>query len=106
MNKRIVFSSVKLLLLVTIPITLLLLPGNFFDEKASLCLSVILFDEECYGCGLTRACMHLIHGDFFEAYAFNALSYIAFPVLAFQWAKWGWKEYKYLHHTYHEKSLA
>ncbi len=100
MNGKLIFSGIKFILLITIPIVLLLLPGNYFDDRASICLSVLLFDAECYGCGLTRACMHLIHGHFFEAFQYNALSYVAFPVLAYQWAVWGWKEFSFLRTTF------
>lgn len=106
MKGKITFSFIKLAALIIIPVVLFILPGNYFDEKASMCLSVLLFDAECYGCGLTRACMHLIHGNFFEAYSFNVLSFVAFPLLAFQWAKWGLKEWKFLKFHFSGKNAA
>jgi len=74
-----------LLLLIFIPIVLLLLPSDFFDKGHSICLSVFLFDFECYACGLTRAIQHLIHFDFFIAYHFNKLSLIVFPLIVFSY---------------------
>ena len=76
-----------LLILILIPITLLLLPSDFFDYGQSICLSVFLFDFECYGCGLTRAIQHLIHFDFLIAYQFNKLSMIVFPLIIFSYFK-------------------
>jgi hypothetical protein len=68
-----------------VPLILLLLPANFFDKGQSLCLSKLLAGVECYGCGMTRAIMHLIHFDFKGAYEFNKLAFISFPVLSFLW---------------------
>ena len=68
-----------------VPLVLLLLPADFFDKGPSLCLSKVLAGVECYGCGTTRAFMHLIHLDFEAAYGFNKLAFISFPVLCFLW---------------------
>lgn len=48
---------------------------------------------ECYGCGMTRATMHLIHFDFQEAWVFNKLSFIALPLLIMFWVKLLLKEF-------------
>ena len=76
---------IKLILLILIPITLLILPANFFDDGKSVCLSVMLLDIECYGCGITRAIMHLIHFDLEEALYYNILSFIVLPILIYTW---------------------
>jgi len=60
---------------------LLILPADFFDKGESICLSVFLFDIECYACGLTRAIQHLIHLDFSIGYEYNKLSIFVFPLL-------------------------
>jgi len=51
--------------LLLLTITLIVLPGNYFDNGNSKCVSVLLFDKQCYGCGMTRAIQHLIHFDLF-----------------------------------------
>jgi len=76
---------IKLILLILIPITLLILPVNFFYNGKSVCLSVMLLDIECYGCGITRAIMHLIHFDLEEALYYNSLSFIVLPILIYTW---------------------
>jgi hypothetical protein len=76
---------IKLVLLILIPITLIILPANFFDNGKSVCLSVILLDIECYGCGITRAIMHLIHFDLEEVLYYNILSFIVLPILIYTW---------------------
>lgn len=67
------------------PLVLLLLPADFFDTGESVCLSVQLFDMQCYGCGMTRAIQHLIHFDFHEAYTYNKLSFVVVVVLLVVW---------------------
>lgn len=64
-------------------ITLVLLPADYFDTGRATCVSVILFDVECYGCGMTRAIQHLIHLDFDSAWTFNKLSFVVFPLAIF-----------------------
>ena len=73
--------------LLSVPICLIALPVNYFDEGDSLCLSIMLFGKECYGCGMTRAIMHIIHFDFQSAFDFNRLSFVVFPLLVMLWMK-------------------
>jgi hypothetical protein len=96
MTFRYWFTVVKLAVIVLTPIILLVLPAGFFDGGESICLSKLLLDVECYACGMTRACMHLIHLDFEEAYAYNMLSFIVLPLLAVIWVQWFIKERKTL----------
>ena len=69
-----------LFILVALPLLLIILPANFFDSGQSMCLSIIILDRECYGCGMTRAIQHLIHFDFIDAYHYNKLSFIVLPL--------------------------
>ena len=57
------FKLIFLIPLLIVPLVLFILPSDFFDEGDSVCLSVMLFNIECYGCGMTRAIMHFIHFD-------------------------------------------
>tara|TARA_B110000003_G_scaffold239748_1_gene245989 strand:+ start:883 stop:1164 length:282 start_codon:yes stop_codon:yes gene_type:complete len=75
------------IVLLVIPVLLLLLPSSFFDSGESVCLSVSMFDKECYACGMTRAIQHLLHLDFVIAYQFNKLSVIVFPLLIISYFK-------------------
>lgn len=79
---------------VLIPLALLALPADYFDQGQAMCLSVLLFKQECYACGLTRSIMHLIHFEFTEALYYNILGFIVFPALAYQWFKWFWADWK------------
>ncbi len=71
--------------LLLIPTVLLILPANYIDSGQSICLSVLLFNEKCYSCGMTRAIQHLIHFDFSVAYSYNKASFILFLILTFSW---------------------
>ena len=61
---------------------LLVLPADFFDNGRPVCLSVILFNKTCYGCAITLAVHHLIHLEFSEAYNFNKLVVLVFPLVS------------------------
>jgi hypothetical protein len=93
-NKKVILVGIKILFRVLVPIVLLVLPANYFDKGNSLCLSVVLFHTECPACGLTRACMHLIHFEFWEAFQYNMMCFISFPGLAAVWAFMFYKEVK------------
>ena len=74
----------KIILLIILflgPSILFFLPSDYFDQGQSVCLSVVLFDLECYGCGMTRALMHLVHFEFYKAYEYNKLVILVFPLL-------------------------
>ena len=70
-----------------VPLVLWVLPANFFDEGEVVCLSRIVFDVECYACGLTRAVQHAMHLEFAQAFAFNRLVVIVLPLLLVIWVK-------------------
>lgn len=100
-----IYSILKILFFIIVPIILILLPATHFDGGQSICLSVLIFDTECLACGLTRASMHLIHFDFHEAYHFNPLVFIVMPVLSFMWARAFFKDVKFYRENYMKKNL-
>lgn len=76
----------KIFFLVIFPFILLLLPKNIFDNgRFTICILKTLTGRDCYTCGLTRACMHLIHLDFKTAAYFNQLSFVVLPILIVVW---------------------
>ncbi len=89
-----IFLIIRLLFWIGVPVILLILPKTYFNTGTPLCPSMLLLGEECPGCGMTRACMHLIHFDFDEAFNFNMFCFIVFPILAYNWAKWFWEDWK------------
>ena len=81
------YPKIYLAVLIIIPLVLLLLPSTFFDNGDSVCISVVVFDRECYACGMTRALQHLLHLDFVIAYEYNPISFLALPLLVFIYLK-------------------
>jgi hypothetical protein len=88
--------------LLAIPIILVSLPASFFDKGQSLCLSVLLLDQQCFACGLTRAVQHLVHFEFQAAWQFNKLVVLVFPILTIVWGRWVYEAWKKLRN---EKAL-
>ncbi len=66
---------------------LLVLAADFFDSGRTVCLSVILFNKTCYGCSINLAVHHLIHLEFSEAYNFNKLVVLVFPLISYLYLK-------------------
>ena len=64
---------------------LFFLPADFFDTGESMCLSVLFFDLECLGCGLTRGIMYLMHLEFQTAWELNKLSFVILPFGTLLW---------------------
>jgi hypothetical protein len=80
-------ETLKVCGLLVLAVLLILLPADFFDGSTTICLSRVLFDIECYACGMTRACMRIIHLEFREAMDFNLLAFAVMPLLGFIWLK-------------------
>ena len=73
--------------LLLLPAVLFFIPLDWLKEQHSLCLFKNITGHECYGCGITRAIMSAIHFRFTEAFYYNKLFLIVFPVLIFIWTK-------------------
>ncbi len=105
-SDKLFWIYIRLGVFILVPIVLLLLPGDQFDEGPPLCISVLLFKQECYACGMTRAAQHLIHLQFEDALYYNPLIFIVFPILAFVWAGWFLKDWKKLQYIRRKRSEA
>jgi hypothetical protein len=73
----------RLAFLILGPAIFIALPTSFFEGGHSLCLVKNLSGFECPGCGLTRACSALIHGDVVAAIQFNGLIVVIAPLLCY-----------------------
>ncbi len=67
---------------------LAVVPTSVVESGPPICLSRLLLDLECWGCGMTRAFSCLAHGDLDRALAFNRGVVIVGPLLAFLAARW------------------
>lgn len=95
-RQRVLKSTITIVILILLPVIIIFLPENFFDNGESICLSKFVFNEECYACGLTRACKHLIHFNFEKAFAYNMGSFIVLPIMSVLWVRWFFQERKRL----------
>jgi hypothetical protein len=77
-----------LVFLILAPVVILILPVDYFDYGSTICPSKRFFNVECFGCGMTRAVMHLVHLDFDSAIYYNKASLILAPVLGAFWVFW------------------
>lgn len=76
------YLMTKISILVIFPFILLLLPKTVFNNgHYTICILKLITGKDCIGCGMTRACMHLIHLDFKNAAYFNKVSFIVLPIL-------------------------
>ncbi|MGC4059049.1 MAG: DUF2752 domain-containing protein [Chitinophagaceae bacterium] len=72
----------RMSILVIFPLCLLALPAYTFDNgQYTICISKLITGKDCWGCGMSRACQHLIHMDFQGALFYNKLSFIVLPIL-------------------------
>lgn len=70
-----------------LPLTLFVLPADFFDTGQTVCMSKLVFNITCPGCGMSRAIQHALHFDFINAYHFNKLVVVVLPLLIFVYIK-------------------
>lgn len=75
------FYIAKAFALAMFPLVLILLPANTFDSGPEMCLFTIATGIHCPGCGMTRACMHLIHLDTVPALEYNKVAFVVLPIL-------------------------
>lgn len=70
-----------------IPFALYLVPMNWLEKQDAICLFRNTLDLDCIGCGMTRAFLSVLHFQLEEAYNFNKLVIIVFPLLSYLWIK-------------------
>jgi len=92
-NKE-VRQKIKYGVILIVPFILWMLPANFFDTGQSICLSKLIIDRDCPGCGLTRAVQHAMHFEFEQAWSFNKMIVILLPIFAFIYVRVAMDVYK------------
>ena len=74
------FSYMRMIFYMIVFLFLIIQPVDFMDH-ISLCPFYNLFGYQCLFCGMTRACIHLLHFDFLGAFIFHPFSFVVFPLL-------------------------
>ncbi|MBU3676130.1 MAG: DUF2752 domain-containing protein [Chitinophagaceae bacterium] len=103
-NYNLIFLTIQLAGIILIPAILFLLPYNFFDHRGPVCIMTLLSGYECIGCGMTRACQRLIHFRMQEAWQFNKLALVVFPILVYLWGELAFKIIKRIQYIRKNKS--
>lgn len=73
----------RLVLFIVGPAVLFLLSPAALAALPDVCLSKLLLERECWGCGMTHAFLAVLRGAWSEAYAYNPRVIIAFPLVTF-----------------------
>lgn len=84
-HNSIIIKRLQVIGLAVQPMVLYAVPVKWLDANHSICLFKNLFGHECYGCGITRAVISVIQLNFVEAYQYNRLIIIVFPLLLYVW---------------------
>ena len=81
------YQKVLRILLIVGPLILIMLPSSYFDKGETMCLSIKIFDQPCFGCGITRSIMKVIHLKFEEAWRLNKIAFIITPIGILFWIR-------------------
>jgi hypothetical protein len=77
-NKSQIFKFILVFVLLVIFYNI---PKNYLGDTYPICLYRIIFNQNCWGCGTTRAIWSIIHFNFNQAFEYNKLIIITFPLL-------------------------
>ena len=77
-----------------LPLLIYLVPERWIMQGHTLCLVHNLFGVECWGCGMTRAFFSLMYGRIGQAWEYNPLITVVFPLLLWIWCKEVWQTFK------------
>lgn len=78
---------IKSIGILLIPVALYFIPVHWLDGQHTICLFKNITGGDCYGCGMTRAILSALHFQFDNAFHYNKLFVIVFPLLLYVWAK-------------------
>ncbi|MFR6415458.1 MULTISPECIES: DUF2752 domain-containing protein [Alistipes] len=85
-EKRLLANS-KLICYLLLPLIVYIIPSRYIFDGHSICIFKNLWGIECWGCGMTRAIVSAMHLHFRDAYLYNQLVIIVFPLLLYLWIK-------------------
>ena len=68
-----------------LPLFLYAVPVDNIYNGESICIIKSLFGVECWGCGTTRAVFSVLYGKFSQAWEYNRMIVVIFPLLLWLW---------------------
>ena len=77
----------KIVFLLSIPIITLIIRSVNIEDGQTICLFNNILGVNCYGCGITKAILAFLNGEFYKALNYNANVIFVLPVLMFIWFK-------------------
>ena len=86
-NNKLVIKVLKIIGIFLIPIIFYSIPLQWLENSDSIFIFKNFVGKECYGCGITRACLEIMHLNFTKAWYYNKLVVIVFPLLVLLWFK-------------------
>lgn len=78
------------------PVMLYFVPLGWLSKQQTICLIKNIFGIECFGCGITKAVISAIQLKFADAFEYNYLIVVVFPLLVYLWISFVWKSFKSL----------
>lgn len=81
---------IKLILLISAPIILYFVPyfsDIYAESDFTFCIFKNITGSDCYGCGITRAFISVLHLELHKAFILNKLIIVVFPLTFYVWLK-------------------
>jgi hypothetical protein len=78
----------KLFFVIILGIIFFSIPKIYLGDTFPICLYRIILNKKCIGCGTVRAVWSILHFKFNEAYEYNKMIIITFPLLMGCIIKW------------------
>ncbi len=86
-NRNLLTLWSKLILLISLPLVILILPHNFVFEGPTVCIFKNFVGYNCFGCGMTRAIFLALKGKIILAILLNWRVSLVLPILIILWYK-------------------
>jgi hypothetical protein len=84
----------KIFFLIFLGIIFFSIPKIYLGDTFPICLYRIILNKKCIGCGTTRAVWSILHLNFKDAYEYNKMIIITFPLIIGCIVKWVLKNNK------------
>ncbi len=82
-----IYKQLLLFIITFAPVILFFIPVAWLNQQHTICLYKNITGHDCFGCGITRAVLSILHFDFSTAFYYNKLVVIVFPLLVYLWGK-------------------